>query len=169
MSNAKILKIKAELKQIAEKNNGRLLPEDVVNFAKNKKTALHGQFVWNNDKAAEKYRLYQASHIIRSIKVEIVANRETDKIVSVREYVSLPRDRGEPAAGGYREITEILSEDELRLEYIDSVQKELRAFQNKLRTISELAYKKSEAVDKEVEKEKRALARKIYGRPQPTV
>lgn len=158
MSNPKVLKIKKEFQEIMQKTGGFLSPEDVVKYAKNKKTALHSQFCWDDTEAAHKYRLHQAGDLIRSVKVEISQTAGSDKVVTVREYVSLPGDRNK--SGGYRHITQILSEDDLMLQYIESVQAEFEAIRNKLKTVSELAYKKSEAVQKEIEKQRRITANK---------
>jgi hypothetical protein len=151
MSNSKIQAIKKELEIIREKNGGILTPDAVVKFAKNKKSVLHGEFVWDNDEAANKYRLTQAMLIIRTIKVEIRPNPGSDRTVSIRAYVSLPSDRG--SEGVYRPIIEVMSDKEQRIEFIQLVQSELAAFQKKLQAVSEVAAKKMTAVEKEVAKQ----------------
>ena len=56
-----------ELEAIRKSHRGRLLPEDVVEFAGDPKTALHARFDWDNEHASYLYRLDQARHIIRSV------------------------------------------------------------------------------------------------------
>ena len=46
MSNNKILGIKKELEQIRKTHKGFLRPEDVVEYARNQNTELHGMFCW---------------------------------------------------------------------------------------------------------------------------
>lgn len=163
MSNPKIKNLKKELEEILRINNGFLTPEKVVEYAKNKKTALHEKFCWDDTEAAKKYRLMQASQIIRNVKVEIVHKDNPDYSVKIREYVSLPADRG---LNGYREINQVLTEDDLRLQFIESVQAEFEAIKNKLRKVSEVAFQKAEAVSKAIEKERQIAAGKIKPRPR---
>ena len=127
-------------------------------FARNKKTALHKKFCWDDTAAAEKFRLLQASGIIRSIKVEIVQKDNPDTVIKIREYVSLPADRG---GKGYREINNVLTEADLRLQYIESVQSEFEAIRKKLEKISIAASQKAEALSKVIEKERRIAAGEI--------
>ena len=157
MSNNKILALKKELEEIRKKNKGFLKPDDIVNYAKNKNTLLHKYFCWDNSQAAEKYRLQQAECIIRSVKIEIIPNSKKDEIITIREYVSLPNDRG---VNGYRQIDEVLNETKLKLQLIESIQKEFDSFRIKLKTISEVAFKKSDSIKKELQKEKEKFLRK---------
>lgn len=159
MSNSKIAKIKKELEIIREQNGGILLPEKVVEYARNKKTALHNHFTWDNDKAADAYRVQQAMHLIRQIKVEIITNEKTNRVIKVREYVSLPQDRNKD--GGYRQINEVYTDDDLRLQFLESVQNEFESFREKLKAVSEAAFIKSEKVSKEIEKQYRIAEKKI--------
>lgn len=158
MSNNKIMGIKRELEEILKKHRGFLRPGDVVEYAKNKNTDLHKHFCWDDTEAAKKYRLQQASFIIRSVKVRIQPNPREDKTVSLREYVSLPSDRG---GDGYRHISSVLTEDDLRLQFIESVQSEFDCFREKLKAVSAVAYKRSESVKREIERARLAAAKKV--------
>jgi hypothetical protein len=164
MSNTKVQAVKKELEAIRKKNKGLLRPESVVEYAKNKNTALHSQFCWDNTEAAEKYRLYQASHIIRSIKIKMISNPRTSETVMVRQYVSLPSDR---KINGYRQIGEVLTSEDLRLQLIESVQVEFEQFREKLKAISSIVYKKSESISREIERERMKVFKKIKPRTQP--
>jgi hypothetical protein len=44
------------------KKRGKLSPSDVVEFARDEKTALHSCFEWDDSVAAREYRLHQNSH-----------------------------------------------------------------------------------------------------------
>ena len=52
-------------------------PEEVLKKAKNKKSELHKCFEWDNDIAAEKYRLQQARQIIQMLVVTPVEEEHT--------------------------------------------------------------------------------------------
>lgn len=58
--------ISAELKNI-EKEYGVITPHVVVDCAKKKDSPLHPYFTWDNEKAAQEYRLWQARQIISTI------------------------------------------------------------------------------------------------------
>lgn len=51
--------------------SGEFTPADVVRVAKPKKSPIHKHFEWDNDKAAQKFRLSQARCLIISISVEV--------------------------------------------------------------------------------------------------
>jgi hypothetical protein len=100
--------IAEELANIQQAHGGMLRPVDVVAFAKqNKRSALHGQFEWDDTKAAEQFRLVQARYIIRLAVVVIGEDAEP-----VRALVSLTTDR--PKGGGYRSIESVLADDDER-------------------------------------------------------
>jgi len=59
------------LENIGARNKGRITPESVVKEAKQKTSALNSYFQWDDNKAAEQYRLHQARSLINHI-VEVV-------------------------------------------------------------------------------------------------
>ena len=160
MSNGKVEKIKKELEIIRAKNSGFLTPGDVVEYAKNPHSELHSKFTWNDGKAAEAYRLHQASAIIRHIKVDIITNPLSEKTVKVSCYVSLPKERRDDKYG-YREIREVLSKDDLKLQYIESVRDEFNSFRKKLANVSEAAEKMGDRLAKQLQKEHSIILQKI--------
>jgi hypothetical protein len=79
-------KVVEELKDIQEEK-GEIVPEFVVEAAKNKNSALHNYFEWNNKEAAHKYRLQQASELLRRIEVRVIKDGEP-KVFRAFEVVS---------------------------------------------------------------------------------
>ena len=126
--------ITEELLQIAEENNGFCSPAKVVEFARNKKTLLHSKFQWDNDKAAEQYRLWQARQII-SLELTVV-NRTEKSTEPVRMFWSLDEDR--ETEKGYRLITDILSSEELTDKLLHQALNELTIFSNKYHQLEAL-------------------------------
>ena len=59
------------LEQIASKNKSKIKPITVVEDARSNSSPFHNYFVWDNTKAAEKYRIQQARELINHI-VEVV-------------------------------------------------------------------------------------------------
>ena len=126
-------RIQKELETIRKRNKGVLRPEDVVKFAKDKKTALHTQFEWSDTKAAKKYRLYQARQVI--LQVKIIPHPEAGTVT--RAYVSLKDDRTMPG-GGYRAVVDVLTDADRRAALMREALEELVVFRQKYKTLSEL-------------------------------
>lgn len=99
--------IKPELDALYRKHRG-LDPRIVVEWARRHPgSALHDRFEWNDTRAAEEYRLWQAREIITEVLVEYPDGK-------VRQaYVSLVamRGRGKP---GYLSMVDVLGDRKLR-------------------------------------------------------
>ncbi len=126
--------VKEELLHLAEISGGRLNPKDVVDYAADPETHLHSRFTWDDTKAAEEYRLWQARRVI-SLEFEVI--HLPDKSQETRLFVSLVEDR--KPDGGYRLVTEVLSDAELRQKLIEEALGEFRRVRIKYSTIKELA------------------------------
>ena len=123
--------VKKELKMLEKR--GLLKPEDVVEFAKNPKTALHEVFVWDDTEAAHFWRLHQARNLIR---VVVTVNENTGK--EERIYVSLRSDRSEDG-GGYRQLVRVLNDKEQREELLKDAYEEWQYYKAKYQELKELA------------------------------
>lgn len=126
-------KVVKELKRIAIKNGGLLQPEVVVEAARPITSPLHSRFEWNNTEAAQRYRIWQARQLI-SVTVETLA--ATGESFDV--FVSLSPDRGRKG-GGYRVMTEVLSDDHMRAQLLQDALDELAIFRDKYQKLRELA------------------------------
>lgn len=62
------------LEAIRDINNGELRKEDVIEFARPHDSPIHNAFTWDNEKAADKYRLAEAKDLINAV---VVVNEET--------------------------------------------------------------------------------------------
>jgi len=134
--------IQKELEQIREANNGMLRPEDVVDFATNPDTALHNRFTWDNDEAGHRYRLWQARVII-NVQVEIVSGNGGRRI-PVRENINLVSERFKrnddgQRIGGYRKLSSVLADKELREEALQQALGDYERVGIKYRHLQELA------------------------------
>ncbi len=109
-----------------------LRPTDVVKYATNPKTALHKKFEWDDNKAARAYRIWQARELITEYVVVIA---QTSKPVQV--YVSLAADRL-AKGGGYRCITDVMSNANWRKEFLKQAFNEAELFRQKYEGLKEL-------------------------------
>jgi len=121
-----------ELELIRTRHHGVLRPQNVVDFARNRRTALHSKFCWDNTEAGKKYRLWQARQLI-SITITV----ETPDVPSHRVYVSMRRDRQLPD-GGYRSTVEVLSEDESRRQLLNEAMAEFQSMKRRYGHLKEL-------------------------------
>lgn len=85
----------------------RLTPKDVVDDARPPDSELHNRFEWDDSVAGEKYRLVQASELIRSVEIEYPSPDSEPR--RVRAFSTT---RGQdPDKQGYRPTAEVLEDD----------------------------------------------------------
>jgi len=95
LSRAKADAAGRRLGKIAGKT-GRLTPQVVVDDARDRTSPLHGFFEWNDGRAAEQYRLDQARHLIRSVKVTYADVADSTGPREIKAYVSFGDDDEAP-------------------------------------------------------------------------
>ena len=128
-------KVTEELEQIRRSHGGLLKPEDVVSFARDKRTALHAKFEWDDAKASEEYRLWQARQVIR-VAVTVLPSPHSDQ-PPIRAYVSVCSDRVQQG-GGYRAMADVMTDDELRAELVAEAMSEVKRWRRKYERLREL-------------------------------
>ena len=124
---------KRELDRLQKKRRGTLRAADVVEFARDPKTALHNYFTWDDTEAAERYRIIQARRVIR-----VFVTIEAQEARPVRTYVSLMQDRARPG-GGYRSTASVMRSTRLRSALLQQALDELNATRMRYTAIKELA------------------------------
>jgi hypothetical protein len=129
-------RIISELERIAAKNGGDLRPVDVVRAARPKTSPLHSRFLWDNDKAGDEYRLWQARELIR-VTVRLIGSPDDGLTVS-RVFVSLSADR-KNSGGGYRSLVSVMDNETLRKQLLADAYAEMERFQQKYEALKELA------------------------------
>lgn len=125
--------VQKELETIGKRNHGLLRPCDVVDFARDKDTSLHSRFEWDDRKASDEYRLWQARQILR---IEVITLENDSE--PIRAFVSLRDDRSSEG-GGYRSIVQVLSNAALREKMIAEALDDADLFRKKWERLSELA------------------------------
>jgi hypothetical protein len=143
-----------ELEQIRQKHGGLLKPEDVVAFARNRRTALHREFEWDDAKASIEFRLEQARRVIR-VSVTVLPSPHSDQ-EPVRAYVSVVSDRVQPG-GGYRSFADVMTDDDMRSELVNEAISEAKRWRRKYERLRELA-PIFLAIDKVEAKQEQAVA-----------
>ena len=123
------------LREIADKHNGILRAEDVVNEAENPRHPLHDRFDWNDTSAAAQWRIHQARQIIR---VTVTSASVGGKNVTMRAFVSLTPDREEDG-GGYKPTLVVMRNKDDRAQLLADALAEFGRFEAKYRALEELA------------------------------
>ena len=108
-----------------------LTPENLVNANRAENTPLHNEFEWNNDIAADKYRLHQARHIIACLCTKITSSDGTEQ-KQVRAFLKC--DTNEP----YYSVDVIVRNEDKYNAMLERALNELKAFQTKYYTLTEL-------------------------------
>lgn len=127
-------KVYEEISSIGEKAT----KEDIVNKARDENTELHSCFEWNDTKAAEKYRLYQANDIVRHlylVRQEDEEEQEEDKKITVerfRCFSNLGKNNEYEST-----ITIVRNEDKYQM-LLEQAKRELQAFKAKYSILKEL-------------------------------
>jgi hypothetical protein len=124
--------ILAELETIRQDNGGLLNPADVVEFARNPETALHRKFTWDDGKAAEEYRLWQARQVIRVVVSVVGPDKEPFRV-----YASIQEDRNDK--GGYRTLVSVMSDDYRRRALLSQAKADMIRFKLQYKRLVELA------------------------------
>ena len=132
-----------ELEKI-EARDGEITPRAVVEEARPEGSKLHNVFEWDDEKAAEQYRLTQASTLIRCI---VVKPEEKDIKEPVRMFVNCnPTDDGQKKTGSYINFRSAFEDPESRAVILSNAKHELRVFRSKYQRLKELA-KVFDAID----------------------
>lgn len=127
-----------ELERIRTKY-GSLKPEYVVKESEQKSALLHGCFVWDDESAAEQYRICQARDLIRNITV-VVNNEEVS--VCVRAFVNV---REQPdTLRSYVPISVATNNEDAYKDLLKQSLADMRSFIVKYRNLTELGGVKDE-------------------------
>jgi predicted transcriptional regulator len=103
-------------------------PQTVLDANRAEDTPLHNEFEWDDDIAAENYRLHQAGQLIRMLCVK--PTTETKDSTPIRAYIRME--------DSYENIGVVVSVKEKRELMLERAKNELRAFKAKYNTLKEL-------------------------------
>lgn len=126
-------RIALELETVRRQSGGSLTAKDVVNYAKNTKTALHSQFDWNDSSAAYKHRLRQARNLIQKVVVKI----EGSDLPPTRAFVSVRMDEDGPKS--FTRIDVAMRSKRMRDQLLEDAKDDLQNFRRRYAELVELA------------------------------
>ena len=114
--------------------NGRLTPNLVVADAQPADAPLHAVFEWNDIRAGDAYRLWQARQLIAAVVIEVIP-RPAAEPVEYRAFVNVGTD----ATQRYVPTLEALTDVAIRGELLHRALRELRGWQQRYHDLHELA------------------------------
>ncbi len=122
-----------ELEIVAENHNLKIHAADVVEYAKDKETALHDLFEWDNKKAGYEYRLTQARHVVRHVMVRVEVGKTPDNQpieVSIRKYETV---RESETQNVYMDTLEVLANEDLKIKILGRVRSKIESAASKMK------------------------------------
>ena len=130
----KILKNEIVAKELdkIEQKYGFISPKQVVIEATPNDSPLHNYFTWDESKAAESYRMWEARHLITSVRIEIMG-RLTDGFWNAKVLIEKDTD-----FQAYFSTRKVLSNKELYLQVLSQAISELEYWQKKYKELKEL-------------------------------
>lgn len=139
-----------ELEFLRQQHGALLKAEHVVEFASDERTALHGEFEWDDTEAAYQYRLEQARRVLR---IKLVVDSQAGP-QNVRMFVSLMSDRQKPG-GGYRPLVDVMTAEDMRDELLRQALGELKTVRRKYDQLKELrpVFRAIERVEERTQKQ----------------
>jgi len=120
-----------ELDKIRASNNGIAAPRKVLETARNTNSPLHRYFEWNDNTAAEQWRLEQARNLVQS--VEVICGDKSDA-KPIRAYVSVEKN----GKRGYMEITDVMTDVGLRKQLLSQALSDAESYEAKYKALTEL-------------------------------
>jgi len=126
-------RIGAHLEALRARLGRDLTATDLLNDAESRRSPLRTCFEWDNDAAAEQWRLRQARHILASIQVDVRVRREPAR--TVRAYIHI----GSGESSRYASTVEALASKDTRAEIVARAHRELRCWRNRYKLLKELA------------------------------
>ena len=113
---------------------GGLRPPEIVDAARPKDSPLHPAFTWSDKQAAGKWRLYEARHLTRSVRVI-----EDEQSEPRTMYVHVRSGDQEEAAGTYQDVATVVSEPDMFADALRSLMSRMHAAKRAVHELEEAA------------------------------
>ena len=80
--------VSSEIDKLAKKNRGSITPTIIVEAARDEESPLHQIFDWDDEVAAEQWRLHSARHMLNHLVVRVAMSDGTNEHVKAYHCVS---------------------------------------------------------------------------------
>lgn len=121
-----------------EREQGQVTAKSFVEAARPEDSPLHKLLEWDNTKAAESWRIQQASTIICCLSV---VRTDTPEPTTVRAYMNVADNADNPTrrTGSFINVEDAFADKEKRALILRVAIRELQEFRHKYNTLTELA------------------------------
>lgn len=124
---------------LREKRGGNITPEHVVADAQSPRSPLHGAFEWRNTSAAEKWRRWQANHLLNCLMVVVKVERAgEEQVKSYRAYVVVT-ETGDEREQVFAYTLDAFKHPIYRQEILDRALREHGLWEHRYHELEELA------------------------------
>jgi len=138
----------AEMERI-EARDGQVTSKSLLDAGRPEESVLHSLFEWDDSKAAELYRLRQATEVITHIHIVIDEKPNTP----YRAYVNIQESSGQTERGRFINVRSAMENEETRRIVLNMAISEAKRFSQKYANYKELS-EVFEAIDRVAERMK---------------
>lgn len=117
-----------------EKKKGSVSSKDVLDSARPESSPIHSIFEWDDEKAAEAYRLGQATSLICNLMI-VTEENESEEPIKVRAFVNVSDGK----EGSYIGAVRAMTDSECREKVLQDAMAELSAFKAKYNHLTEFS------------------------------
>ena len=117
-----------------EKREGKVTNVAVLDSARPASSPIHKIFEWDDQRAAEQYRLGQATRLICSVYA-VTEEVETAEPIKVRAFVNVSVKK----EGEFVSVARAFTDEDMRAKVLADAMKELNAFRQKYENYTEFA------------------------------
>lgn len=124
-------------------------PEEVVNYARDKRSPLHEFFTWDNTTAANAYRIFQARNLVNHLRIVILTKTGTINTKAFHNIV-VPQLEEDESARFYRPTMSMrgISEENIRQQVIEGAKRELESWRQRYREYEDVFGRVFAEIDK---------------------
>lgn len=109
-----------------------LTAETLLDANRPKGTPLHEDYEWNNDSAAEKWRLHQSRHFLNSLTVCVFSDMSNKEVQTRAVHITTDAHKYEP-------ISLIVQQKDKYAQLLENAKAELASFRRKYEILTELS------------------------------
>lgn len=120
-----------------EERDGAVTAKAFLDESRPEESPTHGCFEWDDTKAAERWRLWQANQTIRDLCVTIVSENVDEEPIKVPVFVNT--ERRVVTTARFMSVDSALEDEDHRRVVLQNALDELRAFEHKYAKLTELS------------------------------
>jgi hypothetical protein len=122
--------------QDLERTTGRVRPTSIVDAARSPRSLLHRYFEWDDDVAAERYRLKQAQSLVQAV---VLVVEYEGRQIETRAWSSIRVKTPEWTGRVYMETSKAMDVPDLRAQLLGAALRDMKIFRARYAALREVA------------------------------